>query len=122
MQRTDLTLHRDRLLALQARLQGDITQMADAALNKEHSKATAMPTDMAELGTDNFIQELTLDLLGNERAVLSEIRAALGRIDDGSFGRCEECDTAISKARLEAIPYAALCVKCASRQEARQAE
>jgi hypothetical protein len=50
----DLTLHREQLLALRARLQGDMTQMEDNALNKDHSKTTSMPTNMAELGSDNF--------------------------------------------------------------------
>lgn len=39
------------------------------------------------------------------------------RIEDGSFGECEECGMKIPKARLEAIPYAALCVQCASQRE-----
>ncbi len=72
-----------------------------------------MPTDMAELGTDNFEQELTLDLLGNEKEVLVQIEAALKRIEDGSYGKCEECGKEIPRARLDAVPYASLCVRCA---------
>ncbi len=53
---TDLTIHRERLLALRARLLGDTTQMEDNALNKDHSKTTSMPTNMAELGSDNSDQ------------------------------------------------------------------
>jgi hypothetical protein len=60
----DLTLPRERLLALRARLLGDITQMENNALNKDHSRTTSMPTNMAELGSDNSDQELTLSLLG----------------------------------------------------------
>ena len=50
-----------------------------------------MPSDMADVGTDAFEQELTLDLLGNEKEVLEQIDAALKRIEDGSYGKCEEC-------------------------------
>jgi DnaK suppressor protein len=110
-------LHRNKLLALRARLVGDMNQMADAALNKELVEAIRMPSDMADVGTEAFEQELTLNLLGNDKGVLEQIEAALKRIEDGSFGRCEACGKEIPKARLEAIPYAALCVKCASRQE-----
>lgn len=117
MTKSEFTLHRERLLALRARLRGDMIQMADNALNKDHSHATSMPTDMAELGTDNFDQELTLSLLGTEKNALEQIQAAIERIDDGSFGRCEECGVKIPQARLEAIPYAAMCVQCASKQE-----
>ncbi len=94
-----------------------MTQMEDNALNKDHSKTTRMPNDMAELGTGNFDQELILSLLGSEKNSLDQIDGALKRIEDGSFGQCEECGVKIPKSRLEAIPYAALCVRCASRGE-----
>ena len=76
-----------------------------------------MPSDMADIGTDAFEQELTLDLMGNEKEVLEQIEAALKRIEDGSYGKCEECGRNIAKARLQAMPYAALCVSCASKAE-----
>ena len=109
--------YHNSLLLLRARLLGDMGQMEDNALNKDRTKTTAMPTSLAELGSENSEQELTLDLLGNEREVLEQIDAALGRIAAGSFGRCEACGKSIAKARLDAIPYTAFCVKCASRQE-----
>ena len=80
-----------KLLGLRARLVGDMNQMADAARNKDRVQTVRMPTDMAEVGTEAFEQELTLNLLGNEKGVLEQIEAALKRIEDGSFGRCEEC-------------------------------
>jgi DnaK suppressor protein len=91
--------------------------MADNALNKDRSKTTSMPTSMAELGSDNSDQELTLSLLGNEKDALDQIEAAIERIGDGSYGLCETCGVKIPKARLEAIPYAAQCVRCTSQQE-----
>lgn len=94
-----------------------MTQMADATLNKDRSHATRPPTDDAELGAENFDQQLTLSLLGNEKNALAQIQAAIERIAEGSYGRCEECGVKIPQARLEAIPYAALCVGCASKQE-----
>lgn len=109
--------HRETLLTLRARLLGDMSQMADAALKKDENHAVRMPSDMADVGTDAYEQELTLDLLGNEKEVLEQIEAALERIKDGTYGRCEECGHGIPKARLDAIPYTALCVKCASQQE-----
>ena len=99
-----------------------MTQMEDNALNKDHSKTTSMPNDMAELGSDNFNQELTLNLLGNEKDALDQIDSAIERIDDGSYGQCESCGKKIPQARLEAIPYAAQCVRCASQQENSQGD
>jgi DnaK suppressor protein len=112
-----LTLQRERLLALRATLQGDMTQMEDNALNKDHARTTSMPIDMAELGSENFDQEFTLSLLGNEKDALNQIDAAIERIEDGSYGRCGTCGMQIPKARLNVLPYAALCMRCASQQE-----
>jgi DnaK suppressor protein len=114
---TDFTPHLERLLVLRARLRGVMTQMADDALNRDRSKTTRMPTHMAELGSGNFDQELTLSLLGSERNVHDQIEAAILRIEGGSYGRCESCGMQIPEARLEALPYASQCVACASEQE-----
>ena len=122
MTSTDLTLHRERLLALRARIQGDSTQMEDNALNKDHGRTTSMPNNMAEIGSGNFDQEFTLSLLASENNALDQIEAALQRIDNGSYGECETCGAKIPKSRLEAIPYAAQCVRCASQQEEGQGD
>ncbi len=94
-----------------------MTQMEDNALNKDHEKTTRMPNHMAELGSGNFDQELTLGLLGSDQDVLDQIEAAIERVEDGSYGRCETCGEQIPKSRLEAMPYAARCVRCASQEE-----
>ena len=117
MTNIELVLHLETLLALRARLQGDMTQMEDNALNKDHSSSTTTPDDMAELGTGNFDQEFTLSLLGSEKDALDQIEAAIERIEDGSYGRCKTCGGKIPNTRLGAIPYAAQCVRCASEQE-----
>jgi DnaK suppressor protein len=72
---------------------------------------------MADLGSDNFEQEFTLGLMENEEAALEKIESALERIEEGTYGECEECGVKIPKARLNAIPYAPTCVKCAEQLE-----
>lgn len=72
---------------------------------------------MADVATDNYDREFSLGLASNERDILYEIDAALLKIKDGSFGLCEECDKAISKTRLKAVPYAKLCIKCQKARE-----
>ncbi len=121
MNPAELNVYKERLLMLRARLQGDVTQLADAALKKSRSEAngdlSSMPIHMADIGSDNFEQEFTLSLMENEGAALEKIEASLERIEEGVYGTCEECGVKIPKNRLNAIPYATLCVKCASRQE-----
>jgi RNA polymerase-binding transcription factor DksA len=79
--------------------------------------ATGIPTDWEELGSDNAEQELTLTLLGTGEDIFDQIEAAIERIEDGSYGRCTTCGEQIPKNQLDAIPYAADCMKCASQQE-----
>lgn len=121
MKKTDMTTYKERLLSLRARLRGDVNQMADATLKKSRSEAngdlSSMPIHMADIGSDNFEQEFTLSLMESEEDTLEQIEASLERIEDGTYGQCDECGVKIPKTRLNAIPYATLCVKCASQQE-----
>lgn len=121
MKKADVKTYKEQLISLRARLRGDVNQMADAALRKNRSEAngdlSSMPIHMADIGSDNFEQEFTLSLMQSEEETLGLIEASLERIEEGKFGQCEECGVKIPKTRLKAIPYAALCVKCASQQE-----
>jgi DnaK suppressor protein len=121
MKKVEIKVYKERLLSLRARLRGDVSQMADAALKKSRSEAngdlSSMPIHMADIGSDNFEQEFTLSLMENEGDALAQIEAALERIEEDTYGECEECGAKIPKARLNAIPYTALCVKCALTQE-----
>ncbi len=123
MNKADLKVFRERLVALRGRLKGDVSQLADAALKKSRSAAngdlSSMPIHMADIGSDNFEQENTLNLMENEGLTLERIEAALERVEDGTYGQCEECGAKIPKQRLLAIPYVNMCVKCASRIERR---
>ena len=74
---------------------------------------------MADLATDTYDREFSLDLASNERQLLYEIDDALKKIEEGRFGICEECKSPISKSRLKAIPYTRLCLKCQEAKEKR---
>ena len=120
MKKTDMLAYREKLHALRARLRGDVSAMAEVALRKsglEGTDSNSMPIHMAELGSDNFEQEFTLGLMEADGGTLDLIEAALGRIAEGTYGRCIQCDGSIPKARLNAIPYTPVCIKCAEAQE-----
>ncbi|MDH3500510.1 MAG: TraR/DksA family transcriptional regulator, partial [Acidimicrobiia bacterium] len=76
---------------------------ADRDADPENADAGAMRYEMQK--------ELAVDL--NARDLLAKVNDALARIEDKTYGVCEDCRKPIRKARLEAIPYAALCVGCA---------
>src|SRR5436189_90725 len=118
MTKTKMDNFRQHLLALRKRLNGDINHLADEALHKngnDSGNLSSMPLHMADVGTDNYEQEFTLSLIANQEQALEEIGAALERLEDGSFGRCEECSEEIPAPRLEALPYARYCVDCARK-------
>ena len=72
---------------------------------------------MADAGTDNFDREFALSLVSNEQEALYEIEEAVKRLDQSTFGLCEVCEKPIRKERLEAVPFARLCVRCQSQVE-----
>jgi RNA polymerase-binding transcription factor DksA len=121
MTKTEMEAYQQHLLALRDRHNGDVSHLAEEAFHRSGEGATGnlsnMPIHMADLGTDNFEQEFTLSLMQNEEQTLDEIAAALERINQGTFGRCEECQGEIPKARLQALPYARYCVECARKLE-----
>jgi RNA polymerase-binding protein DksA len=121
MNRAELKEYKERLLTLRARMVGDVNQLRENSLRKSRSEAngdlSSMPIHMADIGSDNYEQEFSLSLMENEGAALAKIQTSLERIEDGTYGACEECGAKIPKTRLNAIPYANLCIKCASQLE-----
>jgi RNA polymerase-binding transcription factor DksA len=119
MKKSEAKVFKELLLALRARLRGDVSALADAALRKTRSEAagdlSSMPIHMADLGTDAFEQEFTLSLMEHDNNALEQIEAALVRIEDGNYGACIECGAKIPKARLQVLPHTPYCVKCAEK-------
>ena len=119
MTKADQEMYRRSLLTLRSRLSGNISHLTEEAFRTGGSETSGnlshAPIHLADLGSDSFEQEFTLSLLQNEEQVLEEIAEALGRLDQGAFGRCEECKGAIPKGRLQALPYTKHCVKCARK-------
>lgn len=117
MTKTEQNTHRRRLAALRARLGGDVAQLAGEALRGAGGEASGnlsnAPFHLADLASDNYEEEMTLGLLENQGQTLEQIRAALDRLDRGTFGRCEECGRPIGPERLEALPYTPHCIECA---------
>ncbi len=72
---------------------------------------------MADMASDNFDREFSLNLASGERKTLLEIDEAFKRIDEKTYGKCLSCGKRISKRRLSAVPYAKLCLKCKKQEE-----
>ncbi len=75
------------------------------------------PNDRATLESD---RNFTLRIRDRERKLKTKIEKALERIEDGTFGICEECGEDISDGRLKARPVTTLCIKCKEEQEQKE--
>jgi DnaK suppressor protein len=104
---------RSVLEAEQARLLAMIAQM-----EIESDDSLGYSNHMADDATEAFEQAKDLALLQNAERLLEQVRDALGRLDDGTYGKCENCGQSIDPARLEALPYVTLCLRCQQRLEA----
>jgi len=65
---------------------------------------------IADSASETYMRELDGGLEENAEHILTEIEAALGRIEDGTYGFCANCGRPIAEERLEAVPYATLCI------------
>lgn len=75
-----------------------------------------LPDEM-DMASSEYMQSFTFRLRGRERSFLDKIDRALKKIEDGSFGICENCEEPISVKRLEARPETTLCIRCKEDQE-----
>ena len=76
---------------------------------------------MADVATDNFDREIQYGYATTEQKLLYEIDAALRRLKEKSFGKCQSCEHNIKLNRLSAVPYAKLCVKCQEKEDKKKA-
>ena len=110
-----LLLERRRILS------GDADSIEEGALNRSGNggshELSNVPFHMADVGTENYDREFSLGILESEQEELREIDVALGRLDGDTYGFCESCEKPIRMARLQALPYARLCVECKQKQE-----
>ena len=117
----DLAKIKTLLEAYRRKIAGGIDHIERDMLNKSQRDSSGdlsgYSFHMADQATDNFDTEFTFDLASNEQRFLNEIDDALKRIEDGSFGSCEQCQKTITIKRLKAVPYARHCIKCQEGME-----
>ena len=101
----------------------DLKHISDDTLRKSQKEASGdisgYTYHMADVASDNYDREFSLGLATGERKSLYELDDALKRIEDGSFGICNDCKGNITKIRLKAVPSTRLCIKCQQKREKR---
>ncbi|MGE0756483.1 MAG: TraR/DksA family transcriptional regulator [Pirellulaceae bacterium] len=112
---------RQQLEALRRRVRSDVDSVADQALapptGQRGGELSNAPFHLADGGTEEFLAEMNTTLLENASYIAGEVQHALARLDDGTFGQCEQCGEPIHAERLAALPYARLCIHCAEQTQ-----
>jgi RNA polymerase-binding transcription factor DksA len=102
-----------------ARLQQELA-VVEAEMNELISDSgEGAGDDQADSGTKTFEREHEMSLVINARDMVLQTERALDRIDNKTYGNCEECGNAIGKARLQVFPRATLCMICKQKEERR---
>jgi DnaK suppressor protein len=107
-------------------LEGEQMRLREALESVNHKESLTEETGdlsigsddhLADSATETYMRELDGGLEENAEHLLAEIEKALQRIDDGTYGTCVVCGRSIGAARLEAVPYATLCIDDKRAQE-----
>jgi RNA polymerase-binding protein DksA len=111
---------REALLEERKRVGAAIQNLHDenpGTLAEDAGEETAYDNHLADTATETYDRELDYTLEENSEHFLREIDAALTRIEEGTYGICTNCGTQIAEERLEALPWATLCIDCARDRE-----
>lgn len=94
-----------------------LLQELEERYKKYQDASSGKLTDIAEIASSSSNDELEITVAEEDARELKQIEDALARIKAGHYGVCEQCGHMIKKARLKAIPFATLCVRCKEEEE-----
>ncbi len=119
----ELEYFKKLILKMKEKMLDDIKHISEDTLKKSQKDAagdiSGYTYHMADVATDTYDREFSLGLASNERQSLYELDEAIKKIEEGTFGICEECKSLITKTRLKVVPFTRLCVKCQEKKEKR---
>lgn len=104
----------DRLMELREQLLDELTVLSGYSLTSTKQAGE----ELADVGSDNFQREMELGLVTEEGRKIRLIDDAVARLRNNTYGMCADCAEKIEEGRLEAMPYARLCIRCKSKREA----
>jgi DnaK suppressor protein len=107
---------RDKLASLKTEILQNLASENEEFMELIHDKE---PKDLADIASDDIDKKMLKTLEAQELKRLQLIDTALSRIENGHYGKCMKCGKKIPEERLEAIPYAFLCIQCKSQDERR---
>lgn len=117
MNKRDMKKFEALLMAELAHLSEGIRKIEESTLYETSFENKGDLSSYAEVGTDNFERETALNIASGESEWLQNVKDALHRIEDRTYGKCEGCKDEIPRKRLEAFPSARYCIACQSEFE-----
>jgi DnaK suppressor protein len=121
MLKADLAAFKKLILKKKEDIIEHIREISEETVKKSQKDASgdisSYTYHMADVATDNYDREFSMGRVSEDREFLFELDDALKRIEDGSFGICEDCGALVSKTRLKAVPSARLCIKCQEKKD-----
>jgi YteA family regulatory protein len=88
------------------------TGLGDTLADSVGSELSRYDNHPGDLGSETFERGKDIALRDNAHVLLEAIEHALDKMEDNTYGQCDECGKAISSERLEALPWASLCIHC----------
>jgi len=113
MRKAFLKKARETLASMRAQMLKNVQQ--ELQEGRDQNKDEGM--DTYDLASDARDREISHILTDRDRGKLEAIDEALSRVDDNSYGLCEDCGAEIAEGRLQALPFTRLCVTCQSDRE-----
>lgn len=121
MPKAELKKYKALLLKEREKVGGGLSHIAETTLNKSAREASGdlsgYSFHMADMASDDYEREFSLGRATDEQKMLYAIDEAMKRVDDGTYGNCQQCNKSIPKTRLKALPYTALCIDCQKANE-----
>ena len=100
---------RDRLLELKQEYENRVANTEKHLLHRDEPVSQDFAEQAVELENEEVVERLDEEA----KHELALVNAALKRLENGEYGRCESCGSEINKSRLEALPHTAKCIHCA---------
>ena len=113
MKKTEKEMYKNKLLEKKREIGKKLSEF----YNESKEVDSGVAQDLADKAESSYTKEFLLSLSASERAQLSKIDDALKRIDKDEFGLCTSCGRPIGEKRLNAIPWASLCIECQEKEE-----
>lgn len=111
--RSEKTVYKKKL----AEAKNQIIRKIGQTFSESNEIETDVAQDLADKAESSYTKEFLLNLSDTERRQLLQIDEAIRTLDKGNYGLCQNCGQAISKKRLEALPWATHCIDCQQKLE-----